>query len=149
MRKQSQLCVRKAGQVSVLVVQQRCRADHIRRHNVRKQFLDCLLIALCGQRDLDRQGVDRAVHLELIPVRAAQRCKLLTQTPHRKRQLRVDPGQHLKPALVERVGVLRHNAEDLLVPLNGVLPCRAEKLRIKHRISGIMQTVNLRLLGLT
>ena len=40
MRKQSQLRVREARQVCVLIVQQRRRADHIRRHNVREQLLD-------------------------------------------------------------------------------------------------------------
>ena len=125
MRKQGQLRVREARQICVLVVQQRRRADHIRRYNVGKQFFNRLLITLCGQRDFDRQCVPAAVQFQLVAVRAAECRELLPQAAHRERQLRIDLGEHLKPALVERVGVLRHNAEDLLVPLNGVLPCCA------------------------
>ena len=79
MRKQSQLRVREAGQVCVLVVQQRAGTDHVRRHNIRKQLLNRLLITLCGQRYLNAQRVLAAAHLELVPILATQRCELLPQ----------------------------------------------------------------------
>ena len=79
MRKQSQLCVREAGQVCVLIVQQRCCADHIRRHNIRKQPLNRLLITLCGQRYLNAQRVLAAAHLELVPILAAECRELLSE----------------------------------------------------------------------
>ena len=70
-----------------------------------------------------------------------------SEPPHGKRQLCIDFRQYAKPALVQCVRVHRRNLEDFLIPCNRRFTGGTDKLRVQHRISGITQAVNLRLLS--